>query len=86
MPDMDRYPLQNDFKILAHLSHSLSRVVGQNASEPILLVNLLMGVPSFSAHPQTLSKPALLPCLRLSRADPLGFGDGGAAYPPWTGA
>lgn len=39
--------LQNDFKILAALSDSLSSVVGQKASLPILLENLLTGAPTF---------------------------------------
>lgn len=38
--------LQNDFKILAALSHSLSRVVGQKASDPILFESLLTGAPT----------------------------------------
>jgi hypothetical protein len=38
--------LQNDFRILAALSHSLSKVVGQNASDPILFESLLIGAPT----------------------------------------
>ena len=37
------YILQNDFKIRAALSLSLSRDVGQKASDPILFVSLLTG-------------------------------------------
>ena len=61
--------LQNDFKILADLSHSGPRFVGQNASEPILFVILLTGAPSFSKRVQPLSKAALPPCLVLSQVD-----------------
>jgi len=59
--------LQKLLKILAALSLSLSKVVGQNASLPILFDSLLTGAPSLSAHPQTLSKPFLLPDLVLSQ-------------------
>lgn len=52
--------LQKDLSILAALSLSLSRVVGQNASLPMRLLKRLMGAPSLSAHVQTLSKPFLL--------------------------
>jgi hypothetical protein len=38
--------LQNDLRILAALSLSLSRVVGQNASDPILFESLLTGAPT----------------------------------------
>jgi hypothetical protein len=60
------YALQKLLNILAALSLSLSNVVGQNASLPILFVSLLTGAPSLSAQPQTLSKPFLLPDLVLS--------------------
>ena len=53
----------------ADLSHSGPNCVGQKASEPILLVSLLTGAPSFSKRFQPLSKAALLPCLVLSHAD-----------------
>jgi hypothetical protein len=59
--------LQKLLKILAALSLSLSKVVGQNASLPILFDSLLTGAPSLSAQPQTLSKPFLLPDLVLSQ-------------------
>jgi hypothetical protein len=59
--------LQKLLKILAALSLSLSKVVGQNASLPILLDSLLTGAPSLSAHPHTLSKPFLLPDFVLSQ-------------------
>ena len=58
---------QKVLRILAALSLSLSRVVGQKASLPILFVILLTGAPSLSAQPQTLSKPFLLPVLVLSQ-------------------
>jgi hypothetical protein len=61
------YSLQKLLRILAALSLSLSKVVGQNASLPILFVSLLTGAPSLSAHPQTLSKPFLLPDFVLSQ-------------------
>jgi hypothetical protein len=38
--------LQNDLRILAALSLSLSRVVGQKASDPILFESLLTGAPT----------------------------------------
>lgn len=44
--DFDEHILQNDLKILAALSHSLSRVVGQKASDPILFESLLTGAPT----------------------------------------
>ena len=52
----------NDFKILAALSHSLSIVVGQNASEPSLFVRLLMGFPALTLHLWKRS-PHVLPVL-----------------------
>lgn len=55
-----RYVLQNDLRILAALSLSISSVVGQKASLPIRFDSLFTGAPSLSAHPQTLSKPFLL--------------------------
>nr|POE79630.1 hypothetical protein CFP56_07695 [Quercus suber] len=55
------YPLQKLFKILAALSLSLSRVVGQKASLPNLLLSLFTGVPILSAAFHTLSKPAFEP-------------------------
>lgn len=48
----DCYLLQNDLKILAALSLSLSREVGQNASDPIRFENLFTGAPNLSAHCQ----------------------------------
>ncbi|KAJ8603678.1 hypothetical protein MRB53_042059 [Persea americana] len=45
----------------AAFSLSLSRVVGQKASLPILLVHLLTGAPSLSIAVKALSKPDLLP-------------------------
>jgi hypothetical protein len=59
--------LQNDLKILAALSLSLSSVVGQKASLPMRFESLLTGAPSLSAHPQTLSKPFLLCVLVVSQ-------------------
>lgn len=38
------------FSILAHLSHSLSSAVGHHASEPSLLVSLLMGPAALVVH------------------------------------
>jgi hypothetical protein len=38
--------LQNDLRILAALSLSLSKVVGQNASDPILFESLFTGAPT----------------------------------------
>lgn len=61
--------LQNDFRMRADLSHSGPRLVGQKASDPILLVSLLTGAPSFSKSAQPLSKAALLPCLVLSQVE-----------------
>lgn len=61
------YSLQNDLKILAALSLSLSRVVGQKASLPIRFDSLFTGAPSLSAHPHTLSNPLLLCVLVLSQ-------------------
>src|SRR4051812_12173151 len=52
--------LQNDRSILAALSLSLSSVVGQKASLPMRFDKRLIGAPSLSAHPHTLSKPFLL--------------------------
>jgi hypothetical protein len=49
----------------AALSLSMSRVVGQKASEPSLFESLLIGAPSLSTHPYILSKPALPPVLVL---------------------
>jgi hypothetical protein len=63
----ENYSLQKLLKILAALSLSLSKVVGQKASLPILFDSLFTGAPSLSAHPQTLSKPFLLPDLVLSQ-------------------
>ena len=53
--------LQNDLRILAALSHSLSRVVGQNASEPILFESLLTGAPTVdvSFHPRLTDHSSL---------------------------
>lgn len=67
--DVEENLLQNDFKMRADLSHSGPSCVGQNASEPILLVSLLTGAPSFSKRPHPLSKAALPPCFVLSHAD-----------------
>lgn len=49
----------------AALSLSISRVVGQKASEPSLFEILLIGAPSLSTHPYILSKPAFPPVLVL---------------------
>ncbi len=38
--------LQKDLRIRAALSHSLSKVVGQKASDPILFENLFIGAPT----------------------------------------
>lgn len=54
------YVLQNDRRMRAALSLSLSRVVGQKASLPMRLEKRLTGAPSLSAQPQTLSNPCLL--------------------------
>lgn len=62
-----QYVLQNDLKILAALSLSLSSVVGQNASLPMRLESRFTGAPSLSAQPQTLSKPFLLVVLVVSQ-------------------
>lgn len=59
--------LQNDFKILAALSLSAARFVGQKASDPILFVSLFTGAPSFSKPAQALSNVAFPPCLALSQ-------------------
>jgi hypothetical protein len=63
----NQYVLQNDLKILAALSLSLSSVVGQNASLPMRLESRFTGAPSLSAQPQTLSKPFLLVVLVVSQ-------------------
>jgi hypothetical protein len=52
-----KYILQKVLRILAALSLSLSRVVGQKASLPILFENLLIGAPSLSAT--TINQTAL---------------------------
>jgi hypothetical protein len=56
----ERHSPQKDLNILAALSLSLSSVVGQNASLPMRFDSRLMGAPSLSAHPHTLSNPFLL--------------------------
>ena len=58
--------LQKLRRIRAALSLSLSKVVGQKASEPNLFDSLLTGAPSLSAQPQSLSKPVLLVVLVFS--------------------
>lgn len=40
------FVLQKDFRILAAFSDSISSVVGQKASDPILFESLLMGAPT----------------------------------------
>lgn len=55
--------LQKLRKMRAALSLSLSRVVGQKASEPSLLLSLFTGAPSLSTSVQALSKPTLPPPL-----------------------
>lgn len=42
--------LQNDLRILAALSHSISMVDGQKASEPRRFVTLLMGTLALVLH------------------------------------
>ena len=55
--------LQKLRKMRAALSLSLSKVVGQKASEPSLLLSLFTGAPSLSTRFQALSKPTLPPPL-----------------------
>jgi len=57
---------QKDLRMRAALLLSLSRDVGQNASDPILLVHLLTGAPILSKAFQAESQPALEPDLVLS--------------------
>lgn len=71
----------------AAFSHSFSIPVGQNASDPILFVSLLIGTPNFSNAAHPLSKAALPPVFVFSQGDglagfcddpavPVGYGDG----------
>jgi hypothetical protein len=55
--------LQKLRKMRAALSLSFSRVVGQKASEPSLLLSLLTGGPNLSTRFHALSKPTLPPPL-----------------------
>lgn len=59
--------LQKLRNILAALSLSLSSVVGQNASEPNLLVSLFTGAPNLSTSANVLSNATLPPNLVLSQ-------------------
>lgn len=64
-----KYILQNDLRMRAALSHSFSIPVGQKASDPILLVILLTGPPSFSKAAHPLSNAALPLVFVFSQAD-----------------
>ena len=57
---------QNEFRIRAALLLSFSSDWGQNASDPILFVNLLTGAPIFSNVLQATSKPVFSPVEPLS--------------------